>query len=117
MTATGFLGRKSFKFREHLVPLVLKGEKNVTWRLFDDKNITTGDEVDLINWNTKEKFGEAVVTAVREKNLGKLEDEDWKGHERFESDEEMYVTYSTYYGEKVGPETPVKIISFRLLVS
>jgi hypothetical protein len=107
--------RKSFKFRQHLVPLVLSGAKNVTWRLFDDKDITTGDAVDLINWNTKEKFGEALVTDVREKKLGELEESDWEGHERFQDDEEMYETYRSYYDRPVGPETRIKIIRFKLL--
>lgn len=45
---------KTIKFRDYLVPLVLSGEKNSTWRLFDDKDIQVGDTVQLINWNTKE---------------------------------------------------------------
>lgn len=106
---------KSLKFRVHLIPLVLSGEKNVTWRLFDEKDLTVGDQVDLINWNTQEKFGEAVIVSVREKPLGKLGDEDWKGHERFPSEEEMYTTYRKYYGDRVTPETSVKMIKFQLV--
>ncbi|NOY35708.1 MAG: ASCH domain-containing protein, partial [bacterium] len=49
--------RKSLKFKEHLVPLVLSGEKISTWRLFDDKDLRVGDKVDLINSDTKEVFG------------------------------------------------------------
>ena len=57
--------KKSLKFRDHLVKLVLEEKKDVTWRLFDDKDLSEGDEVDLINWNTKEKFGEAILTDTR----------------------------------------------------
>lgn len=109
------MNAKSFKFRAHLVPLVISGEKTTTWRLFDEKNIAPRDVVDLINWNTREKFGEAVVNTVREKTLGTLDDADWEGHERFASDDEMYATYRTYYGDRVGPDTVVKMISFRLV--
>ncbi len=35
---------KSLKFRSHLVPLILSGQKYVTWRLLDDKDIKAGDE-------------------------------------------------------------------------
>lgn len=73
-----------------------------------------GDEARLINWNTGKVFAEAKVISVREKKLGKLEEADFEGHEKFESDEEMYKTYRTYYGDKVGPETVVKIIKFEL---
>ena len=106
--------RKTIKFRDFLVELVQKGEKDSTWRLFDDKDLTVGDDVDLINWNTKEKFAEAVLIEVREKTLGSLEPSDFEGHEKFESEEEMYKSYREYYGEGVGPETVVKIIRFKL---
>lgn len=106
--------RKSIKFRDFLAELILKGEKDSTWRLFDDKNLQEGDDVDFINWNTKEKFAEAILTKVYEKTLGGLEPEDFDGHEKFESEKQMYENYRTYYGDKVGPDTVVKIIHFRL---
>ena len=34
---------KLVKFRDYLVPLVLSGEKDSTWRLFDDKGLSEGD--------------------------------------------------------------------------
>lgn len=107
--------RKSIKFRDHLVKLVLVGEKNTTWRLFDDKNLHVNDVVDFINWETGGKFAEAELIKVWEKTLGTLEDEDWEGHERFSSEEVMYETYKTYYGDRVDENSPVKIIQFRLL--
>jgi len=106
--------RKTIKFRPDLAKLILAGEKDLTWRLFDDKDLSEGDEVDLINWETKEKFGEATLTKVWEKKMGGLNEADFDGHEKFSSDEEMYKTYRTYYGEKVGSDTVVKIIRFKL---
>ena len=106
--------KKTIKFRDFLAELVLKGEKTSTWRLFDDKDFQIGDEVDLINWNTGEKFAEGVLTDVREKKLGHLQPPDFEGHEKFESEQAMYDAYRTYYGDRVGPETVVKIIRFEL---
>ena len=106
--------KKTIKFRDFLVELVQKGEKDSTWRLFDDKDLQKGDEVDLINWNKGEKFAEAVLTGVREKPLGKLEPEDFEGHEKFESEDAMYAAYRTYYGDRVTPDTLVKIIRFQM---
>ncbi len=106
---------KTLKFREHLVKLVLAKEKDLTWRLFDDKNLSEGDIVDLINWNTGEVFGKAHLIKVWEKKMKDLDDADYDGHERFSSDEEMYKTYKTYYGDRVGPDTIVKMISFELV--
>ena len=106
---------KTIKFRSHLAELVAKGEKTSTWRLFDDKDLSVGDIVDFINWDTGVKFAEAKLTDVYEKTLSTLEDADWVGHEKFASEEEMYATYKTYYGDGVGPDTVVKIIHFVLL--
>ena len=60
--------RKTIKFRDYLVPLVLSGEKNSTLRLFDDKDFKEGDKVDFINKDTLKKFGEAVIISIQEKN-------------------------------------------------
>ena len=105
---------KTIKFREYLVPLVLSGEKDCTWRLFDDKDLEEGDRVTLINWNTLEPFSDAILVSVKEKTLKDLHDADFEGHEKFESTEKMYEEYRKYYGDKVTPESVVKIIKFRL---
>ncbi len=52
---------------------------------------------------------------VRETSFGKLAPEDKKGHEPFSSDREMYETYSRYYKISVTPQTPIKVIRFRLV--
>lgn len=106
---------KVIKFRDHLAKLVLAGEKDLTWRLFDDKDLTVGDVVELVNWNTGEVFGRAELIDVWEKKMNALTESDFDGHEKFASEEELYATYRTYYGDKVGPETIVKIIRFKLL--
>lgn len=106
---------KTLKFAPDLVPLVLDGSKTSTWRLFDDKDLTEGDELSLIDRGTGGEFARATIFSVKETTLGSLTDEDYEGHEPFESDEEMYKTYEKYYGTKVGPETQLKIIRFQLL--
>ena len=106
---------KKVKSRNHLAEMILSGEKTTTWRLFDDKDLSVGDKIDLINWNTTEKFGEAEILEVLEKSLNELEDSDFMGHEKFESTEQMYEIYKKYYGDEVTPETIVKIIRFKLL--
>ncbi len=94
--------------------MILAGEKTVTWRLWDDKGIQTGDNVELVNWETGDTFSAATVTKAYEKPMGQLQPEDMAGHEKFKSDQEMYATYSRYYGRQVGPETIVKIIKLSL---
>lgn len=106
---------KTLKFRRHLSELIKRGEKTSTWRLFDDKDLSMGDEVSFFIWETKEEFACAKLTDVKETTLGELTDDDWEGHERFSSDQEMYDTYYTYYNRKVDKNSPVKIIKFVLL--
>ncbi|MEK7521822.1 MAG: ASCH domain-containing protein [Patescibacteria group bacterium] len=106
---------KTLKFAPDLVPLILNGSKTSTWRLFDDKDLTEGNELSLINKETGEEFAKAKITSIKQTTLGNLTDEDKEGHESFESDEQMYETYKKYYGVEVGPATPLKIIRFALL--
>jgi len=105
---------KTLKFKASLVPLVLSGEKDSTWRLFDDKDLRVWDELALINRDTGERFAEATIVSVREKKLGELQDADWEGHERYESEEKMYEAYRGYYGDRVTSDSVVKIIKFKL---
>ena len=106
---------KTLKFVPHLVTQILSGEKTSTWRLFDDKDLQQGDELLFVNKETGEKFGTAVITSLHSKTLGTLTDEDWKGHERFASEEEMYATYRKYYGDQVNESSEVKILPFEFV--
>lgn len=103
---------KTLKFRPHLMDQILAGTKTSTWRLFDDKDLTLGDAITLINKETCNPFGTGNITSLYIKTLGTLTEEDWLGHERFASNEEMYATYRTYYGDQVNEESEVKIIGF-----
>lgn len=103
---------KTLKFTPELCRLILTGEKTATWRLFDDKDLQTGDTLTFINKDTLESFGTAVLTTVVIKTLGTLEETDWVGHERFASQEAMYQTYRGFYGDAVSPATEVKLLQF-----
>ncbi len=103
---------KTLKFAPRLVPKILSGEKTSTWRLFDDKDLQVGDILTFINKETLEEFGTAKVITLKIKTLGTLTETDWKGHEKFESDKAMYTQYRKYYGEKVSPESELKILEF-----
>ena len=107
---------KTSKFRPELAILILEGKKVTTWRLFDDKDLRVGDELELINKETMKPFARAMIIEAKEKPLKDLTDADWEGHERFSSEEEMYKKYREYYpGHEIGPETTVKIIHFELV--
>lgn len=106
---------KTLKFRYYLVEEIIARRKTVTWRLFDDKDLKADDKLELINWESGEKFADAEIVKVREKRLGEIEEKDFEGHEKFESKDKMLETYRKYYGDKVDRNTIVKIIEFKLL--
>lgn len=105
---------KTLKFRANLVPLIISVEKTSTWRLFDDKDLQTGDELEFLNKETGEHVSYATATRVIERPMGMLKEEEIEGHEKYASSEEMYETFSKYYKEPIGPDTVVKIVWFEL---
>ena len=109
---------KTLKFDHNLAQLILNQQKNSTWRLYDDKDLSVDDEVrivDKVNPDSPDSWqviGHAKVNEVIEKRLGDVTPEDMKGHEAFASKEDMLGTYKRYYGDRVNLDTPVKIIYF-----
>jgi hypothetical protein len=103
---------KIIKFKNELCDLVLSRGKTSTWRLFDDKDLQLGDEIKFMNKDTGDFFGTGKILKLKITTLGSLEESDWEGHETYSSEEEMYETYKTYYGDKVGPDSELKIIDF-----
>ena len=95
--------------------MIIDGQKTATWRFFDDKNLTVGDKLELINKDTGEVFNHAEIISIREKPLGDVTEADFDGHEKFKNKEEMLETYRGYYGDKVGWDTVVKMIDFKLV--
>ena len=106
---------KKIKFQNSLVALVLSGEKTSTWRLFDEKNLSVGDTINLVEFGKSDVFAQAIITGVVQKKFKELTKTDKTGHETFFNDQEMYETYSRYYKTNVGPNTSLKIIWFELL--
>lgn len=106
---------KTLKFKEKLSKLILSGEKTSTWRLFDDKDLQVGDEVNFLVKETLEEFAKAKLLEVIEIKFGNLTEADFGGHEKYSSSEEMYQTFSEFYQRPVDANSPVKIIKFELL--
>ena len=105
---------KIVKFRKVLADKILAGDKTSTWRMFDDKDLQTGDELEFVVSETLTPFAKARITKVKEKQLGDITELDAKGHETFESTDEMLATYRKYYGDHVTLDTLVKMINFEL---
>ncbi|MES3005454.1 MAG: ASCH domain-containing protein [Patescibacteria group bacterium] len=105
---------KTLKFVSYLADMITRGEKTTTWRFFDDKEILESDDFVFINKETGKEFAKVIITSVKEKAFADLNEEDKNGHERFKNEEEMYAMYRRYYGDKIFPDTNVKIVKFKL---
>lgn len=105
---------KTIKFEKSLVSLVLSGE-NSTWRMFDDKDLSIGDELSLVNKETGEEFGKAKIKDIIIKKFKDIDEGDFKGHEKFSSLENMENKYREYYGDKFSINEDVKMIEVDLL--
>ena len=107
---------KTLKFKGSLVASIVKGTKRSTWRLFDDKDLQVGDMLRFVNSETGAEFSRGEITALREKTLQELGEEDYtEGHERYKDQSEMLRAYRKYYGEAVGLHSTLKIVKFRIL--
>ena len=106
---------KKLKFFTNLIPLIVSGEKTVTWRLFDDKDLKSGDEVIFLDSELGQPFAKAVLVEVEEKIFKEVSEEDKDGHEKFKTNEEMLKTYSDYYKTEVSLDTSLKIVRFKIL--
>ncbi|HEY1645847.1 MAG TPA: reverse transcriptase-like protein [Candidatus Saccharimonadales bacterium] len=109
---------KKLKLDHELATLVVKGEKWSTWRLFDDKDLSVNDDVELIDKIDPKKpetwrlIGVARINKIIEKRFADIGETDIEGHEKFASIEEMLQTYQKYYGSNVTLATPIKILCF-----
>ena len=99
---------KTLKFVHHYVSSVLKNKKGITTRLFDDKDITVGNEVDFLDAETNEKFATAKITKVEQTTFADAMKE-------AADIQEMYNQYEDYYKQEVKADTPMKIIHFELI--
>jgi hypothetical protein len=105
---------KRLKFNSELVPLILNGTKTVTWRLYDDKNLTAGDKLEFINSENNSKFAEAEIISVKEKPISQIDQNDRQGHEEVGEGDQLIEHYKKLYRRDVSPNESIKIIKFKL---
>lgn len=102
-------------FWTDLIDQILSGEKHNTWRIWPDKYVLVGDELDLVNEYTGRVFGRARIMEKCVKKFMDLTSNDKEGHEKFGSEDEMYQFYSDYYEIPVDERTEITVIKFQLI--
>lgn len=110
---------KQLKFEHQFAQDIKDGSKTATFRVNEDKDIRPGDIVELVDkvshdYPTKWEIpGELEITEVTQVPISELSKEHMLRAESFDSTEEMVQTFQRFYGEHVGPDTLVHVLSFR----
>ncbi len=105
---------KQLKFNYNLVPLILNGSKTVTWRLFDDKDLQVGDEMEFLNSDTGRKFAQATILEMSMKPISQITTTDREGHDLVGEGQQLIKHYETLYKKSISPDDEIKIIKFKI---
>ncbi len=105
---------KILKLKPSMIDDLLQGKKTKTWRMFDEKNLAVGDEVQFVNADTNEPIAITVVTELKEKKFGDITEADFDGRNPYPSRANMLETYRGYYGKNVNWDTSIKMLTFEL---
>lgn len=99
---------KTLKFESFFADTIKGKDKITTSRLFDEKNLSLGDDVDFLNADTGEKFATGKITAIKETTFAEMVKDaaDIQG---------MYQTYKFRYKREIKPEDKVKLVAFDIL--
>lgn len=114
---------KKLKLEHALAEQVLRGEKRTTWRMFDDKDLSVNNDVELIdkvdpnNPESWRRIGVGHINKVIEKRLGEIEAADMDSYHKYASQAEMLHAFQGYYGSNVTLNTPLKLIYFDFALS
>lgn len=105
---------KTLKFFPELSQMIKSGAKTTTWRLFDDKDLQVGDKIILAtrDGDSVTNFGKAEIVKITMRTIETIQEEDYEGHEPSKNPLE---DYRKYYGNKILPNSEVKVIKFKVL--
>lgn len=112
---------KTLKLDHQLVQAIRAGEKTSTWRMYDDKDLSVNDQVELIDKveparpETWRPFGNARINQVVQKRLADVDAGDYASYGPYESIEQRIKKFRGYYGSQVDGDTPIKLVHFVLL--
>ena len=109
---------KQLKFNHGFADLIRQGKKTATFRMYDDKDLSVNDDVELLDKvdpvrpATWRPVGIARIDSIVEKRVSAITDQDLYDCEQYSSREELLAAYRQYYGEQVTSDMPMKVIRF-----
>jgi ribonuclease HI len=103
---------KTLKFTAEQISDIESGRQTTTWRLFDDKQLNVGDELQFVNSDTATVFGYGTIIEIVIKRIVDLNDADKVGHTFYKSDDEILAAFRRFYGNAVYDDSIVKVVKY-----
>ena len=115
---------KTLKLDHEIAEQIRQKRRTSTWRMYDDKNVSVNDDIELIDkvdptdpqsWVS---LGTVRVDSIAEKRLSDITAADYQDDEQpFASSEEMLLYFQKHYGPQITLDSAVKIIGSQYLRS
>lgn len=105
----------SIGFASNLIPIIIKGSKQLTYRLGNKyKNLKIDDEIDFRDSSSNEVIGKLKIT---ERSNIKFKDLpiNRNGHEVYNSKENQKETFKKYYKKEIDDKEDVIVIGFKVI--
>ena len=99
---------KILKFKPHFIDHVKSKPCGITARMFDEKHLSEGEVIDLLDSASGRKFATAKITKVVYKSFSEMAKD-------AADPEGLYAQYKSYYHHKIEPDMQVKIIHFDVI--
>lgn len=111
---------KKLKLDHIAAQMVLKNNLRLTWRLFDDKDLSVNDAVELIDkvdplkTSSWQVLGVAIITKILERRLRDVLDSTYpvEGDDKGDLRKNIISSYEKYYGRDINLDEVIKIIHF-----
>ena len=103
---------KTLKFITEQIADIESGKCTTTWRLFDDKDLNVGDELQFVNSDNGTVFGYAIINEIVIKRILDINDDEKRGHRLYENDQQMLADFRRFYGDEVDGQSIIKVVKY-----
>jgi ribonuclease HI len=110
---------KTLKLNHDSAQLISEGRANFTWRIFDDKQLSVNDEVQLLdkvdpgNRETWVPIGVGVIESVTEKRIREISESEKQAYENvYGKIDDVIELFAKLYGKEITDQDVIKIVTF-----
>ena len=114
---------KTIKLDHTFAQQVLAGTRRIVWKIFDEKHLSVGDEIQFIekvdpdDEGTWHAIGNGTIQSVTEKCIRDITEKDYKIDTTIRSKQDIIDNFREQYGPLVTQDTPIKIVQFSFIAA